>query len=471
MKKDENKRGEINSNLADLYKGKLEEHIKERVSLEFSTKDNIDEINRRALHINIVKRVADKISVAYKEEPIRELEFPNDSDQEIFEHYSKIIDFNELGTIVDRYISVHKECLVWAYYNEMKQTPAVKVLRPWQYKIYSLDKQDDESTDLVVIPDKIAGEDVYKLYTNDWITIIDKEGAVKRDMMAAMGNDLGINPYGKLPFIYVRNEHDKAMTYPDESFLNISLFIPILFGDLNYAIKYQSFGMIWGRNVNADLIKRAPNAFLDLIPKNPDDTVTPEVGVIKPDIDISESLESAVKQLALWLNSRGLRPSAISAQGESFSSAISKMVDEADVSQLVSQNQNLYKKYEKDLFNFMFKNGHPVWSKQNTSIPNLIFDYNNEVITTFKEPKPFLTTNEIIDQQIKLLNAGLISKEFALKTIFPQYKEDKIDDMLDEVDEEKGIIKGNVIEEGKKEDPADDTEGKEDILDVEDMGS
>ncbi len=455
MKKDDSKRYSINADLADLYKGKLGEHISKRIAQEFSVKENIDELNLRALHINIVKRVTDKIAVAYKEAPMRELETESATDQEIFDYYSKIIDFNEAGTIVDRYVTMHKECLVWSYYNEMKMKPALKILRPWQYKVYSLDKQDDESTDLVVIPDKIGDEDVYKLYSDDSIVIIGPNGDVRRDIMRSMDNELGINPYGKMPFMYVRNERDKSMTYPDEAFLNIALFIPILFGDLNYAIKYQSFGMIWGRNVNADLIKRAPNGFLDLIPKNPDDTAPPEVGVIKPDIDINESLESAVKQLALWLNSRGLRPSAISASGESFSSAISKMVDEADVSQIVSQNQNLYKKYEKDLFDFMFKNGHPIWSKQNTTIPNLTFDYNNCVYTSFKEPKPFLTTNEIIDQQIKLLNAGLIGKEYALKSIFPEYKEDKIDEILGEMDEENGV---------EKEDPK-----KVEVKDAEDM--
>ncbi len=435
--KDDTGRFEINKNLADMYKGKFKELLLKRISTEFKKESNQLEIFNRVLPINITKRVTDKIAAAYKEDPTRELEFENQTDQDIFSYYQSIIDFNEIGAIVDRYVNLHKECLVWPYFNLSKNVPMIKVLRPWQYKIYSIDKQNEESTDVVVIPDKFNSEDVFKIYTSDQIIITDKNGNVRSDIMGYYGNPEGINPYNKLPFIYVRNERDEAMTYPDESFKDMSLFIPILFGDLNYAIKYQAFGMIWGRNVNEELIERAPSAFLNLVAHDIDSNVPPEVGVIKPDVDISETLDSAVKQLGLWLNSRGIRPSAISSQGESFSSAISKMIDEADVTGIVTQNQKIYRKYEKDMFDYMLKYGHPVWNKEPFSqIPKTSFSFDNSVITTFKEPKPYLTINEVIDQQIKLLDASLVSKEHALRTIFPQFKDDKIQSMLAEVQPE-----------------------------------
>ena len=438
FKKDDNRRSDVNKKLADMYKGKMKEQIYNRIASEFSKHEQILEIAQRSLPINLVKRVTDKLAVSYKEAPIRELSEQNDNDQQIFDYYTNLIDFNELGTTVDRYLCMHKECLVWPYFNQMNMIPAVKVLRPWEYKIYSLDKQDDEATNVVVIPDKVDGEDVYKVYSDEQIIIIDALGNPQFWMMSQMGNEYGLNPYGKLPFVYVRSEKEKTMTYPDEAFLDMSLFIPILFGDLNYAIKYQSFGMIWGRNVNEELINRSPNAFLNLVAGDIDSQVTPEVGVIKPEVDISESLDTAVKELALWLNSRGLRPSAISSQGETFSSAISKMVDEADASQIVSQNQNIYKKYEKALFDFMLKNGHMIWQKESVKVPKTIFNATNSVITTFKEPKPYLTIAEVIDQQTKLLDASLTSKKQALRAIYPQYKDEKIDEIFAEIEAEKG---------------------------------
>ena len=439
---DEHKRKVKAKTLYDLYEGCIEKHVYERIKREIQKTDDVNEIASRMLEINLVNRIVKKIAKAYKIKPIRRLINATPLDQEMFDWYSNIIDFDVIGQRFDKSYNNYKECLVNPYFHKGTMLPAIKVFEPFEYIVISEDEQDKTIPTMVVRDyGKDANNNQLLAVTTDtsfWVQTVD--GEIRNDVMAQLGNDLGINPFGKLPFVYSRQAESTCMPYPDDALINTSTLIPMLCGDINFAIKYMSFGMVWGRNVHQELIERAPNAFLNLTPKDENSQVVPEVGTIKPDLDINEVFNGIMTQLQIWLNSRGITASVIKAN-ESVASGIAKMIDEADVSAIVTSNQTEYRKIERAMFDFIMHHAHDIWKNDNIEIPQKSFSPDCYVETQFALEEPIKTKMEIITEVKEELQAGFISKKLAIKKVNSNLTDEELEELMAEIAEDKAEMK------------------------------
>lgn len=438
-KADENHRRMKAGILNDLYEGAITRHVEYRIKEEIKDPKERREISARILEIELVKRIVDKLSRAYYDNPIRRLVNGNPQDQELFDWYLSKINFNELGTRFDKNNNNFKEFLIKPYFHLATMLPRIKLCDPFNYIVVNTDKQDSSIPNIIVeyYGKNEQKEDLLICQSDDELWIQNINGDLASDEMNAIDNIDGYNIYGKLSYVYGRKACSSVMPYPDDSMINISTLIPILCGDINYAIKYMSYAMIWGRNIKEELIKRGPSAFLNLLAADENSPVQPEIGVIKPDIDIKEVYESILMQLQLWLNSRGISASVINSQAGSISSGISKMIDEADVSAIITGNQEAYKKAEYELFQFIMFHGHEVWKLQNPTMPQGSFSPDCYVEITFPKVETLKPRSEVLNEAILELKESLISRKRAIKRINPTMSDQEIDELIVEIKEDK----------------------------------
>lgn len=465
---DDNKRRENCKTLSELYEGAIRQHVEKRIKDEIKDQGQQREIGRRILEIDIVKRIVDKISKAYCQNPMRNLVGGNENDALMLEWYMKNINFDKIGQNIDKNFNNYKEALTQCIFHIKKQIPMVKLWEPSEYIVVTDDYQDETNPTIFVTyhGQSDQKEDLLFCTTDNEIWIQNIRGDLLTGEMNSIDNLDGINMYGKLPYIYAKKSNISVMPYPDESLISVATLFPMLCGDINYAIKYMSYAIIYGVNVKEEMIKRGPNAFFNLLPFDENSPNKPEVGVLKPDIDIKEVFDGIMMQLQLWLNSKGISASILGYNTSAISSGVAKMIDEADVSNMITQNQEVYRKFEKDIFDFIMHYGHDLWKVNNPAIPQGSFSADCYVDTIFPKVEVIKSRDEIIKEVSEELKIGLTSKKRAIKRLNPNMSEEEIEELIEEIAEEKipettqieGVENGSGLAEDRNSDTKGDIE-------------
>jgi hypothetical protein len=459
---DENQRRKNCKTLSELYEGAIRKHVEARIKAEIADPNERIEIGRRILEIDMVKRIVDKLSKAYNDNPIRRLSDGTPQDEEMFDWYLKNINFDDIGQTIDKNYNNYKESLAQCIFHIKSNKPKVKIWEPSEYIAVSDDTQDVSNATIFVTyyGKNQQNEEMLFCVSEYEVWMQNVRGDLLTTEMNNIGNIDGLNVYGKLPFVYAKKTKTDTMPYPDESMISVSTLIPMLCGDINYAIKYMSYAIIYGVNVKEELIRRGPNAFFNLLPFDPESPNKPEVGVLKPDIDIKEVFDGIMQQLQLWLNSRGISSSVLGYNSGNISSGISKMLDEADVSAMITSNQEVYRNMERDIFNFILHHGHDLWKMNNPEIPQGSFSPNCHVEITFPKVEVVKSRDEIIKEVKEELSSQLTSKKRAIKRLNPNMSDDEVEELLEEISGEKepGMIKEESNKSNEKIETIDDSE-------------
>jgi hypothetical protein len=428
---DDNGRRLSNKTLSDLFEGKIREHVKIRINKEIQDRHEQWEMSNRILEIDIVKRIVKKLARSYRENPIRTLVEGSESDKQMFDWYMQNTNLKDVFYSMDKNYNNFKESLVQCFFHIKSALPYFKVWSPDQYIAVSDDNQDEaNATIFATFYGKDEKNQTILLCVSDTETWLQD---VKGDIQVNPANEYGINEYGANPFIYAKNTSSDVMPYPDDSMISVATLIPMLCGDINYAIKYMSYGILYGINIKDDLIRRGPNAFWNLMPFDENSPIPPSIGTLKPDIDIKDVFDGIMMQLQLWLNARGISASIFGYGTSSIQSGVSKMIDEADVSAIIEENQQKYIEMEKELFDFVFHYGHDQWKGNNPEIPQGSFSPDCYVETIFPKPDVIKTRQEVIAEVKEELNSGLLPKKRAIKRLNPNFSDDEIDALLEEI--------------------------------------
>jgi len=428
---DPNDRKSSNKVLSDLFESKIAWYVKERIAKEIIDRDEQKEMAARILEIDIVKRIVTKLAKAYKDTPVRKIVGGSEKDNEILDWYLKNTNLKDIFFSIDKNYNNFKESLVQCFYHIKSNKPYFKAWSPMDYIAVSDDTQDTtNATIFATYYGQTESKQVLLFCVSEneaWIQDL------KGDLYPNETNPMNENIYGSNPFIYIKNTKADVMPYPDDSMISVATLIPMLCGDINYAIKYMSYGIVYGINIKEDLIRRGPNAFWNLLPFDENSTIAPTVGTLKPDIDIKDVFDGIMMQLQLWLNARGISSSIFGYNTSSISSGVSKMIDEADVTDIIKSNQVTYAEMEKDLFDFIMYHGHEVWKLNNPEIPQQSFTPGCYVETVFVEPEIIKTRQELITEVSQELKAGLTSRKRAIKKLNPNLSDDEIDLIMSEM--------------------------------------
>jgi len=172
---------------------------------------------------------------------------------------------------------------------------------------------------------------LYIAYTADEIIAFHKGDDIAVDFMKKNNMD-GTNPYKRIPFAYAARSKVDIIPQVDSDTLSMAKLIPTLLTDLNYAVMYQSFSILYTIDAAISGV-RAPNGIVEL-KSDPSSGKEPKIGSIKPEVDTDKVITLIRTELTMWMESRNIKPGGMGElQLKVAASGISKAIDEMDTSQ------------------------------------------------------------------------------------------------------------------------------------------
>jgi hypothetical protein len=448
-----------NFDLYDIYNGNLLGYIEKELEAQLSPQSYM-QAQFRIPPINILKRIMDKLSKVYAHPPRRVVVGGSAQEIELFEWYALNFKINQTMTLCNAYFNLTKRALIEPFLYKPDEltpgTPKLRVIPSHRVIVISYDKADPTVMSLVV-----TYEGKYQATPTGqprrYFKAIDKNRFIyfdedKRDltpMFAPDTNPGGINVYGAVPYVYLNRSPDSTMPIQDTDTKRMSILIPTLLADTNYASMFQAFSILYGIDVNDEGLKMAPNAFWTF-KSNQGLESRPQIGSIKPEMDVDGSLNLIASQLAFWLNSRGIRPGAIGdINGTNFSSGISKMIDEADTAEDRKEQVPYFKYAEQELWDLVLHKMHPVWSESGMIENRTFFRPTTTVEVTFPEQLSMQKRSELVKEVIEEMKAGLTDRKRAIKRINPDMSEEEIDQLLLDVSNTNEVIETNGMDENE----------------------
>ncbi len=444
-----------NLELFEIYEGNLLKYLLQDLQAQLNQRA-FDQIKHRVSPINVMRRLISKLSKIYAKPPQRTIVNGTDADQALLDWYVTTMDVNVVMGLANEYFNLFKNTLVEPFlYNGL---PHLRVNPSDRFLAYSNDRiQPTNPTKILKYLGKHKYEngedsDAWLVYSDDFIYVIDDDG----DIITGYSDEIDqlemINPVSKIPMIYInRSRHDVIPTI-DSDTLKMTKLLPVLLSDLNYAVMFQSFSIIYGINIDSENLKMAPNAFWSF-KSDPTTNTPPEIGTIKPDVDSDKVLDLIKAQMSMWFQSRNVKPGSLGDLNiENAASGISKAIDEMDTSEDRSNQVPYFIDAEKRLWDLIIKNMHPNFIKDPKFPKRNLFSPGCSVAVTFPEQKPFTSRGDILDQVIKELSTGLTTRTLALKKLNPDMSDFEIEQLISEIERERTISISDDLNEDSKND-------------------
>ena len=434
---------EHNHKLFNIYEGELMPLVKQSLQQHLSPQV-FEQMISRISPINVLIKIIDKLSKIYQQEPSRLVLDGNDTDVELLRFYERCFKINNTMNVSNESFNLYKNNLLHLYAHQGK--PRLRSIPSDRFIVYSADPVDPLNPTHVILiqgteqDHKNGGEKIiYHGYSDSEFLVFDSEGEVRGDMMTAMGMEDGLNPIGKMPFVYINRSKSLLVPKIDTDTLKMTVLIPVLLSDLNLAAMYQSFSIMYGINIDDENLTMAPNAFWRF---KSDGTAegNPEVGSIKPETDIDSVLKLIQSQMGFWLQSKGIRPGSIGQlDSESMASGISKLVEESDTTEDRKKQVGYYDVAEEQLWYLVTNWMHPYWINSQQIDPMPLFSPMARIETNFAQQTPLMDRKQVIDEVVAEMDAGLLSKKGAVQRLDPHLTDEDIDARLAEADAARGI--------------------------------
>ena len=427
-----------NKSLFEIFEGDLLKYVDCKMQEQLSFQ-SYREARHRIAPINVLTKIIDKETVIYQQNPTREVVNGTDSDQDLMQWYEEKMSFNTAMNCSNEFLNLFKNNLIEPYVDSLGN-PKLRTYPSHKFWVFSNDAKDPTRPTHVVVFDskmtKKGEEKLFRIYTETEFVIVDESGAIDFESMLMVENPDGINVIGALPFVYVNRSNHMLIPLPDTDTLSMSTLIPILLTDLNFAVMFQAFSILYGIDVDVSDLKMSPNAFWQL--KSDKTSATgPQIGNIKPQVDIDQVLGLIASQFSLWLNSRGIRPGSIgSLSADNFASGVSKMIDEMDINDERKKQAAIYEDVEPRLWDLILKKMHPYWASLGMIENRALFSPNASVSVVFHPQPVTIRRGDMVRDLRDELDAGFISKRRAIKRLNPTMTDKEIDEMLAEIDVE-----------------------------------
>ena len=424
----------VNADLFNIYEGELLPYVQNALSKQLSA-ESYEQIKHRLAPINLLIKLIDKLSTLYSDPPTREVKDGNDTDSAQLAWYVENYKANKVLGGANEFANLFKNTLIQPYRDSLYR-PRLRTIPSSQFVVASSDSRDPlRMTELGVIMGQENGKLIIHVYTDDSFAIVDGDGKILTDRMAAIGND-GSNPIGKIPFVYDNRSSNLIMPKVETGMLALTTLFPVLISDLNFVSMFQAFSILYGINVSDKGLTFAPNAFWNFEQKDPE--LKPSIGTIKPDADIDALISLIQFEIVLWLNSRGVRPGAVAnLNADNLVSGVSKIIDEMDTFDAVKDQQQEFTDVENDLWDLTFNYLHPYWSRDAEYENRAIFTPNATVETTFVLPAPLADRGDLIDNLKKEEDAGYTTRKRNIQRLNPRFTDKEIDALIVEIDAEK----------------------------------
>ncbi|TXH09388.1 MAG: phage portal protein [Spirochaetes bacterium] len=430
---------EHNHTLFNIFEGDLLTYVQNDLKEQLSPKSYAVAKNR-IVPINILRKIIDKQSVIYGSQVVREVVDGTEADQELLSWYEHEMRANFKMNQSNEALNLYKNTLIQPYV--FKGKPALRFIPSDRFVAISNDPVNPtKPTHFVILDGKTeSGKQIYSIYSDTEWVIIDEDKNILINKMLAFDNADGVNVFGRLPFVYANLSENLIMPLQDEDTLKMTKIIPILLSDLNYAVMFQAFSVMYGVDLDEKNLEMNPNAFWSFKsdPNNP--SARPEVGVIKPQVEIDAVLNLITAELNMWLESKGLVTSqALNTDGQNAISGFSKALDHIDASSQTEKQVEIFKAVEAEMWDLIMHTMHPYWVSKMQIDQSAVFTNAAKVVVEFKDPTPLMDRTQLLADLKLELEAGFTSRKYALKKLYPEMSDQQIEEFMAEIDAERTI--------------------------------
>ena len=444
-----------NEDILDIYEGNLLPYIEE---LMCETLDNkyYSQIKHRILPINFTQKIVDKLAKSYSDSPLRMCD-----DQEFVDFYVEKGAIDSAMMLGEEYSYLNR-----GYALKPKITNAGKIkidTIPYDKFLVIADDASDKTMPTVFV--EFMGEtersivdeqgraqvlnlDWYVAYTDKEIIAFDAQGTQMPEITEKINHT---NPIGAIPFVYGNRSVSNIVPKQDTDFLKLSKILPLMLSDINGAIMFQCFTLIYGIDVEFKDAKLNPNAIWELESKKGTDK-TGSIGTLQPTVDSDKAMDFFKNILAMWLDSKGIDAGSVTSMDSSnIASGLSKAMDEMDTTEARKKSITYLQNEEKELFVLLAKLNN-YWVKipeaKNLKLKTVNIEKIEESITIeFKEPMIKLDYTTEIGNSVTMLQNGLSYREKEIKRLHPYASEEEINQIFNEYGTERTEVGAEPVEE------------------------
>lgn len=431
----------------EVYSGDLSFHVKKRLKelypqthASFSISD-----------LNISRKIVDKQSKSYKQNPLRELD--NTRETEAYSSYMKEMDAQAAWQWFDIYYNLHRHACMWFNYIAMEDGSRRLVLRPLNpsqffritddigdtkvfivnfpdYTLYESDDSDGFSSNIQDSQQDSVTYRRYAIWTKEQHIVVmydHKKDKIVRQQIK--GNEESVNDLGIIPAAFAQQGDNSALPIRNP-LTNQAIEFNQQYAVMLTSCSLQSFGhLVLSHPEDQEQPSEIYNSLFtySTLPQKLGDTPT-TLDYLNPQPDLNAQLQ-VLQNYGHQIITEHLGDGAQTVNGsDNFTSGLDRMIAMSDVSNLIESNQQIYVKAENQLFDVI---------KAYAEVSGE-FRFSSEDITIkYPKAKPIQSEAEILDNIKKKLDLGLIEKYEAIIMLDPNMTAEQAREKLARVQEEK----------------------------------
>ena len=434
----------INKALIDICNGNLLPYVEAAMKKELNPRA-FERSRKRIPPINILKKLQTKLNKVYAEVPTRKAG-ENSIDNDLLSLYETNWNINDQLTYINELLVINKYAALEPYMTEGEEE--LRVLDASKFLVYSDSsvnpnemtvfikfmgtkvKESKSDTHLVNIASEgsksaqIREVPLYHAYSDDEFIIFDGDGET---------HALYANPYGAIPFIYIRTNPNELIPTPDSDNLPMVTLIPQLLTDLNYSVMFGCRSQVVAIDVELDNVEFSPDSMW-ILNSVPGENKSPSLDTIKSDVDVEKVLELINSQLGLWLDTKGIKSGSIGqATIKNSASGISKLIDESDATAVNRRYKKTFQTTEKKLWKLLPKL-HRVWINNGESEQTVDFSQAFKPSTKFIDSKVLPNIKDILEELKLKKELGLFILEEAMAELYPELTPTELELLIAKID-------------------------------------
>lgn len=439
-----------NRKLLDIHEGGLLKYVEESMAKELNARA-FERSKERIAPINVLSKVIEKLSRVYSE-PVLRKAGENTIDQTLLAYYETQFDIDNQLNTANELLNLNKSFALEPYLNDDGR-PAMRVLPADKFIVWSDNPLDpnvmtvfikfmgtlrksqptvnSEGVKTQSAANAIKDVSLFYVYSDDEFMMMDSDGEIL---------EYQPNPFGQIPFIYSKSSAFSLVPTPDTDNLSMAILIPKMLTDLNYAVKMCSHTILYGIDVqlpaNAEM---NPDAMWELksVSRGDGTQSSPQLSVIKPEVDSDKVLALINSEMAMWLDSKGLKTGSIgTATVENAASGISKLIDSADSSAVTRKQIALFRKVEFALWDLVNKM-HRFWvATQQLKDQSQAFSTGFNPSVKFGDAKVVVDTKTVLEELKIQFELGLVTVKQALQRLNPDMDDTQIQLLINELEAE-----------------------------------
>jgi hypothetical protein len=427
---------------------------------------------------NIAKRVVNQVSTVYQEAPERTWSELSDDQKEVAWEIYHEMKANKKLMIANKYLRLHRQCLLWIVPKEGVLT--MRVLQPHQWDVVTdpnnperalayiissydnynqlqdvanapgpatgistISDQNARNYDQKLASDKAQDNKRYLFWTETENYMTDSGGNILGDVLP--------NPIAPaMPFIEVCDEKEFEYWVRTQSpYTNFTIQFNARKSEVAQIVKMQGFAqaILKGpKEMLMNSIQLGPQYVLQLV-SDPTLGIDTTFEYAQPGSDINGALRFLEAEISLFLTSEGVDPKSVtmSGEGQNYTSGLERLLSLIEKMSASRSDYDLFQYIETKLWDMI-----KLWSAALSNSDNLredlrlgVVNQNSEVNVTYKKPEMVLSDADKLDIAERRINLGISS---AIEEIMRErdIERDEAEEVYQQLRRDEGLIEANI---------------------------